>query len=223
MQQLTCCAQGWGWGGLSRREGSRASSCLEKGSPKSSASFQPFPVKLRWGPRELNSKQNLAPSCLLGGGSGPPAFCRLTGGQVWSGNGTVLEKGEGDALLRQHRLAEVLELPKGSARGSAPQWALGRLPELSSPGPAPHAARSRFWTHLTRRPRPSGIATLSSASEPVNGPVTEGSGLRSRTCPAERPGPLTRPRAAGSPGTSRGAAPAAKSSERTPLTLPTGP
>ena len=114
-------ARGGGRGGvLSRREGSRASSGLEKGSPKSSTSFRPSPVKLRWGPRELSSKQNLAPSCPLGDGGGP-AFCLLTGGQVRSGNSTALEDGEGDSLLRQHRLAEVLELPKGSARGSAPQ------------------------------------------------------------------------------------------------------
>ena len=34
----------------------------QEGVLKSSKSF---PVQLRWGPRELNSKQNLAPSCLL--------------------------------------------------------------------------------------------------------------------------------------------------------------
>lgn len=122
----------------------------QEGVLKSSKSF---PVQLRWGPLELNSKQNLAPSCLLGDAE----VVLLTGGQVWSGNGArVGERGGGRATW-QHRLAEVLvtwSFPRGPGRTGV------CCPVGAGPPPlAPHPARSRFWTHLTRRPRSGGRAT----------------------------------------------------------------
>lgn len=105
-------------------------------------------MPLRWGPRELRSERNLAlPACWER--RRRPAFA---GGQVWSGTGAEVEKGARDALLAAPARggAGDLELPEGSARGSAaPSLRTQRGLVLDSPDPE---ASSRWKSH-TRLPR----------------------------------------------------------------------
>ena len=123
-----------------------------EGVPKSSKSF---PVQLRWGPRELNSTQHLAPSCLLG----DAVVVLLTRGQVWSGNGARVGERGGGRASRQHWLAEVLvtwSFPRGPHGGLLPsgRWAASphSAPSAISVLDSPDPAASFRWNSHTRLP-----------------------------------------------------------------------